>query len=285
MKNKILLRTTSLYIKSKKSHFHFSLSNTFTYRIGINHRMKISFLLLMLQVVFKSRIYVHGINRECGFVISTSVNYKIGQPDIFNDYYYIAYTRNYSNIENKLITGVSGEAVATTGITSDTTVHRMNAANAHRFVLSGNLDYVPTNLKSFFKSFISLSITLPRLTTIDPEVFINIPDLEELEIYESSLFYLPGTLLQNNKKLIILSIRGNGDPYNSLEYIGRDLLTYSSQLKWVGIRNHTCIDEEATNSKQIANLRSFLQVVCPVCRAKSCSDVFSESQTCYDSCF
>lgn len=247
--------------------------------------MKINILLLVLQVILNYHVFVNGINIECGFVIATSTNYKMGQPDIFNDYYYIAYTRSYSNIENKLITRVTGEDEVTTGITSDITVHHMNPANAHRLAFSGNLDYVPTNLKSFFKSFVSLLITLPRLMTIDPEVFINLPDLEELEIYESSLFYLPGTLLQNNKNLILLSIRGNGDPYNSLEYIGKDLLMYSSNLKWVGIKNHTCIDEEATNSKQIANLRSFLQVVCPVCRAKSCSDVFSGSQSCYDSCF
>lgn len=213
-------------------------------------------------------------------------DYPGARPGVFRGWIYVATTSKFSNIENRLLTGTSGETDDwTSEYGTEHTYHYMNTTNANKIVYQGDIDYIPRNLKSYFKDFRSLFIKLPRLTSVDPAVFNNIPDLEELEINESALYFLPGYLLQYNINLKVLHVQGNGDPYKSLTYIGKELMLNLKKLQWVKFNNHTCIDEVAANLKQINRLSNILQVICPVCRAKTCDDFYLVSaEKCVNTC-
>lgn len=248
-------------------------------------------VILAFQVVFIAHYSIClKIEGELFSTERTSEYYKkIGRPIIYDGIYTFTSTKKFENIEDKLITEVSGEGYFMNEMWGkvESFSELIKATETPELVFQGDIDYVPTNLKSYFYNLRSLIIILPRMTTVDSEGFLKyLPDLEELNILESSLFYLPGSLFQHNKKLISLLIQSNGDIYNSLQYIGRDLLTNVSSLKYVHFKNHTCIDEMAAGQKQIEKLSSTLQVVCPICRAKSCDDLYSNTAGfCHESCF
>lgn len=230
--------------------------------------------------------FSQSITIDCELHLDNGFDYLPGRrPSVFRGTIYVATTSKFSNIENKLLTGTSGEGAYWTSERSEWLEHFMDTANANKIVYQGDIDYIPRNLKSYFKDFRSLFIKLPRLTSIDPTVFYNIPDLEELEINESSLYFLPGYFLQFNINLKVLQIQGNGDPYKSLTYIGKDLMMNLKKLQWVKLNNHTCIDEIAVDLKQINRLSNILQVICPVCRAKTCDDFYlGSAEKCVNTC-
>lgn len=126
------------------------------------------------------------------------------------------------------------------------------------YVISSNLQFIPSNLARFFPNLIIMALNdlpLLRVTAGDLKPF---PNLQRFYSTSSLLTSINGDLFQHTKKLQRIRFEAG-----KLQDIGENLLSDLNDLSFVSFQGNECIDFVAETPQEIEELKEKLLVQCP----------------------
>lgn len=121
------------------------------------------------------------------------------------------------------------------------------------------MDYVPKNILSFFPNLNLLEIYVFNGSKLSSNDLKPYPNLEHLAIQYSLISTISGDLFQNTPKMKVISFWNNA----KLSHVGENLLGNLQHLEGVWFVSNKCINIQATDPTQIAQLKQNLLTNCP----------------------
>lgn len=135
------------------------------------------------------------------------------------------------------------------------------------------LPQIPEGIESFFPNLIGFQIYMSRLRTVSKHV-LKYPSLRTLRLSHNNLVTLDSDLFAYTSKLENIDFDSN-----SLQHIGRNLLTGVDKLTHADFSINPCIKRTAINRQQVLLLSAQLPISCPPAATTTAIPVTTKSTT------
>lgn len=120
-----------------------------------------------------------------------------------------------------------------------------------------NVEVLPRVISELFPRLKTLTVSSSYLKSIEPQDFIGLAELEELNLDNNEIeAILPSTFVDNSR-LIKITME-----HNSLRDIASNVFESLHQLNQLNLRSNDCIDDRANNLEAVAVIKNVIRHKC-----------------------